>query len=221
MSAQRPALRPPPASIPLREDAPPERHACRLETTCRPPTAWGEDDLSWPVTVSTLSRAGACLVLQRRFERGTALGVKLPSADGGAPTPLLRVAQVRPNPGGGWLLACTFVSSLSEEEVQHALAVSRRGPPTTRRLPTVVGGVLFRVAVRPGLVHQWLVKRLDLAGPWPPPRGRVLALRLPGLDELARIEVGCCFRQGTVWVVAGAFTTPPPATLLRALGHPG
>jgi hypothetical protein len=221
MSAQRPAARPGPTSIPLREDPSPERHDCRLETTCQPPAAWGEDDLAWPATVCTLSRAGVCLVLHRRFERGTALGLQLPSPHGGASaTSLVRVAQVRPNPNGGWLLACTFVSALSDEEVQHALAVSRQGPAPTRRLPTVLGGVLFRVAVRPGLVHQWLVKRLDLSGPWPPPRGKVLALRLPGADDPARIEVGCCYRQGEHWVVAGAFTTPPTDTILRALGYP-
>jgi len=224
MSAPRlPAVRPTPAPIPLREEAPAERHPCLLRTTCQPPTAWGEGDLAWAATVCTLSRTGVCLVLRRRFERGTTLGLRLPGAHGGGVAPaLVRVAQVRPNPAGGWLLACTFVSPLSEEEVQHVLLVSRQDPAPgapPKSPPATLGGVLFRVALRPGLVHQWLVKRLDLSGPWPPPRGKVLGLRLPGTPAPAEIEVGCCYRQGPLWVLAGAFTTPPTDTLLRALGY--
>src|SRR5947207_10453114 len=84
-----------------------ERHVCVVQTTCQPPSAWCKDP--WPATIRDISTGGVKLSLNRRFERGSGLAMELPTEDGGTTTVLARVAHVRADPAGGWLLGCTFI----------------------------------------------------------------------------------------------------------------
>src|SRR5262245_36793766 len=93
------------------------RFLCALPTTCQPPSGWGSKD-PWPATIRDISTGGVSLALERRFERGSGLAIELPSEDGTMSTVLARVTNVRPHPDGGWILGCSFISELSDEEVQ-------------------------------------------------------------------------------------------------------
>src|SRR4051794_37087348 len=99
-----------------------ERHSCELAANCQPPTLWGGKDLKWGAQIRDISVGGVSLVLRRRFERGAGLAIELPGSPDGLPnTVLARVVHVRPQEGGVWVLGCSFVSPLSEEEVATLL----------------------------------------------------------------------------------------------------
>src|SRR5437879_4451433 len=58
-----------------------ERYPIDLPTVCQPANARRARDARWSATVQNVSLGGIGLVLERRFERGTALAVELPDGD--------------------------------------------------------------------------------------------------------------------------------------------
>jgi hypothetical protein len=93
------------------------RYSCDLDFSCQP-IAVGNDN-RWLGRVLNLSRGGACLVVGRRFERGTILAIELQSGAQSVTGPLLaRVAHCTPQSHSDWLIGCSFVRELSEEELQ-------------------------------------------------------------------------------------------------------
>jgi hypothetical protein len=211
-----------------------ERFPCALETTCQPPSAWGQDP--WPATIRNISTGGLSLSMHRRFERGSGLAIELPADDGTTSTVLAKVVFVRPDPEGGWLLGCSFISELSEEEVRSVLQwdqVQQARPAADEEdesaapvlPPEAVGvsGVLFQARLKPsGQVARWYIKQLDLTGKWPLERGKVVVLQMGNpADNIppVHLSVRSCRPFGVVWVVNCKFLTPPPRELLLAIGQ--
>lgn len=198
-----------------------QRYPCEVQTTCQPPSGWRKDP--WPATIRNVSTAGISLRLGRRFERGTGLAIELPTENGGTTTVLARVCHLEAGEGG-WLLACTFISELSDDEVRAVLNLDPLHP-TSFESPDVsrgaaspsVSGVLFQTRVG-GEVLRWYVKRLDLSGSWPLPEGKGVSFRLAGLAVDLLIKK--CRRIGSYWIVDCKFRNDPPGAVVQALTMP-
>jgi hypothetical protein len=96
------------------------RYPHALRTSCRPLGL--EARATWTARIEDVSQAGVVLETDREVRTGAVLVVALEGMGGRFSRPLLaRVMNVRPRPAGGWHLGCTFVRSLSENEVQALL----------------------------------------------------------------------------------------------------
>lgn len=196
-------------------------YPCEVLTTCQPPSGWGKDP--WPAIICAVATTGLSLRLGRRFERGSGLAIELPTEYGGSTTVLARVSHVVPE-NGGWLLNCALVSELSDEEVK---VVRDRDPhrhdhlegPSTPAVRTVlcINGVLFQARVA-GEIVRWYVKRLDLTGTWPLPKGKSVSFRLDGL--VAELLIKKCRLFGSHWIVDCHFRDAPTTEVLRGLTTP-
>ena len=79
-------------------------------------------EFDWEATVRDISCRGIGLLLPRRFEAGTLLAVELIEEPEGKKRLLLaRVVRTSPQSEGSWLVGCTLVSSLTEDELQYLL----------------------------------------------------------------------------------------------------
>jgi hypothetical protein len=95
------------------------RYPGNLDTYCQPLPAETavSPECSWPASVWDVSLGGMGLLIDRRFEPGTALLVL--SAVNGLPRILtMEVVHVSAHPSGQWLLGCAFGRQLSDEELQ-------------------------------------------------------------------------------------------------------
>jgi hypothetical protein len=212
----------------LLDHSPPGHSACEVPTTCQPPTTWGKEP--WPATIRGIGTAGLSLTLGRRFERGSGLAIELPAEAGSTSTVLVRVKQVKAHEAGSWLLACDFISELSDEEVQYILHFDPRqqsplspgeGASGSSAKGATIRDVLFHAKVRPGEYLRWYVNRLDHCGEWPLPRGRSVALRVgvPGA-ELLKLKVKNCQLYGSYWIVVCKLEAIPSDEVLRAIACP-
>jgi hypothetical protein len=105
-----------------RRDA--ERTPCSVAIYCRSITVPQSTDY-WPATLLNVSAGGLGLAIERRFEKGTLLVVKLPeSAEHARPLLLARVVRAAHQPEGHWVLGCTLSARLSPEEIQNLLEAS-------------------------------------------------------------------------------------------------
>jgi PilZ domain len=107
-----------------------ERFSCDIPTTCQPIAARSDKDITWPASIRDVSEGGVGLILARRFERGAGLAIELPgSGDRPAETLLAKVVHTTRLPDNRWLLGCSFISKLSEDEVRFVveLAEALRG----------------------------------------------------------------------------------------------
>src|SRR5262249_2945047 len=143
------------------EDSASARHPCELPTTCQPPSGWGNKD-PWPATIRDISTAGLSLALNRRFERGSGLAIELPGGDGTYSTVLARVTSIWPHPESGWVLGCTFVSELSDEEVRSVLEHNSLRQAGGEAATGAVTGVLFQARLKrfpdeAGEVIRWFI----------------------------------------------------------------
>lgn len=85
-------------------------------------TLSAQRDTAWEATVRNISCEGIGLLLGRRFEPGELLTIELTEAAEGRKRLLLaRVAHATSQPEGHWLVGCTLIHPLSEEEVQLLL----------------------------------------------------------------------------------------------------
>ncbi len=195
-----------------------DRHACEVQTTCQPPSGWVKDP--WPAVIRDIGTSGMNLMLNRRFERGSGLAIELPAQDGTSSTVLARIVHVATHTGG-WLLSCTFIGELSDEEVQHVLELdsTRLAGQGETEVRAAIHNVLFQIPVRPGEFLRWFVKRLDLAGEWPLPVGKIMSFRIGGLPTVAPIEmkVRQCERFGSHWVVTCKLLAIPSDEVLQTL----
>ncbi len=79
-------------------------------------------EAAWEATVRNISCEGIGLLLGRRFEPGALLAIELTEAAEGRKRLLLaRVAHATQQPEGHWLVGCTLVHPLTEDEVQLLL----------------------------------------------------------------------------------------------------
>jgi hypothetical protein len=209
-------------AVVLPEKSAADRHACEVPTTCQPPSGWCKDP--WPAIIRDIGHSGLSLTLNRRFERGKGLAIELPAEDGSSSTVLARIVQVTAHPSG-WLLGCDFIGELSDDEVQHVLDrdLNRQAEQAEQSIPSAVHNVLFQASVRPGDYLRWFVKRLDLAGDWPLPVGKIVSFRIGVLPDAPPLEmkVRQCRRFGSYWVIECKLLVIPPDEVLQTLICPG
>lgn len=94
------------------------RYASRQKGTCRALAA--EKKWQWTATVRDVSATGIGLVLNRRFEPGTVLRVRLPGRSGRR-FYLVRVVRVQAQSARKWVVGCVFPRRLSDDEVATLL----------------------------------------------------------------------------------------------------
>ena len=79
-------------------------------------------EMGWEASVRDISCDGIGLVLPRRFEVGTLLAVELTEeAEGPKHLLLARVVRTLPQSESSWLVGCTLVNPLTEDELQLLL----------------------------------------------------------------------------------------------------
>jgi serine/threonine protein kinase len=100
------------------------RYPCTLATVCEVGTSVHEGEEGaedrWSATVQNLSVAGVGLLLQRRFEPGTAVKVLLESPDGRVRRSLdMEILRVTPAAGGRWATGGKFLQELTKEDLRQ------------------------------------------------------------------------------------------------------
>jgi hypothetical protein len=99
------------------------RYVADLKGQVQPITSM-ETGNRWPVYTFDISAGGVSLVVSRRFEAGTLLGVSLGAEEvDSSYMPLARVQHVMTT-GEHWILGCSWIQSLEEADMQTLL-----GPP--------------------------------------------------------------------------------------------
>ena len=96
-----------------------ERLPCEIPAKCHPASLLDMKEAGWNGIILDISQGGIRIHLQRRFERGTALGLRLPG-EPDHPEPIVvfvKVVHLKREDDGTYLLGCRFISELSEEEV--------------------------------------------------------------------------------------------------------
>jgi hypothetical protein len=179
-----------------------QRHACGLEASCQPIAARNDRDVHWQATLRDLSVKGVGLVVNRRFEKGAGLAITIPeTATRPADTLLVRVVHVKALDKGQWLLGCSLVSELGEDELETLLGMARAGqapPPAAGQ--HVIPGVVFRRLDGSRRVEPLRVGRLFLKGAWPLKPGTVLRIRVRDTDtDWHLVRVCDCARQDGEW----------------------
>jgi hypothetical protein len=183
-----------------------------------------DGDIHWPATLKDLSTRGVGLVLGRRFERGAALAVELPALGGRpADTLLVRVVRVQSLGGGRWLLGCSLVGDLSDDQLESIVGpgLAEEAPPARRE--HVIPGVVLRILDMGPEPRLFRVRRLFLKGSWPPAAGTVLRVRTGKAcagGHWLRLRVLRCEQQDGRWTVTCAVGGRPPAGLPGAFGLP-
>jgi hypothetical protein len=198
----------------------------------------------WSAAIGDISLGGIRLILRRRFEPGSGLGIELPARDGSDPyTVLARVVHIRAMPDGSWALGCKFISELSEDELQRLLPQRQLGsepePPATLSLAEqtvsleeaigervgkqLLADVQVQLDLPSGPPIRCRIRRLAVPASWPFPTGRVVALRGstrqgPLLD--LRLQVVRCSQQGGRWTFHCVLLAPSAADLRRSFGLP-
>jgi hypothetical protein len=99
------------------------RIPCDVETTCRP--ASGPSTGLLRARVVNVSRGGICLILGRRFDPDTLLGVALPGDESRSEV-LACVVRCESAEGDSWELGCRFVATLSDQDLHLFGARHRR-----------------------------------------------------------------------------------------------
>jgi hypothetical protein len=89
---------------------------------------------NWSATLQDVSQAGLALVLDRAISPATVLSVRLQPATGMTNRPMLvRVRHCTALVDGRWLVGCSFMVKLSDDDLQELAAdpaASQAAPPT-------------------------------------------------------------------------------------------
>jgi PilZ domain len=207
-----------------------ERHNCQVPASCQPAAA---NEMRWAGVIENISQTGVRLRLKRRFEPRTGVAIELPGKSGLDPeTVYAKVVHVANDGGGSYVLGCTFMSALSDEELQRLLtahgsdsystpqladsAIDDSAPqaPATNDVPqaTVVSGVRLWIGVGEGEVIRCRVKRFHAPGPLPLLAGKALNLR--GVSRNGSrlehpVEVVHCSPDGDGWLLQVRATNAP------------
>jgi hypothetical protein len=96
------------------------RYPAVLQTSCQPLVRLKDGE--WPARAVNISATGLCLVLQRRFEKGTNLVIEILGRHDRLTRQLLsRVVRVRRESSGEWVIGCKLFRQLSDAELQELL----------------------------------------------------------------------------------------------------
>jgi CheY-like chemotaxis protein len=90
------------------------RYRCEPEADCF--LAGNGLEAPWPARVRDISAVGVRLLVDRRFDPGTVLGLQSPQPS--HPVQELRVVRLSEEPGGGWAVSGAFVKQLAERELK-------------------------------------------------------------------------------------------------------
>lgn len=92
------------------------RFPCEIETTFHSVVAAQRE--VWQAKVLNISAGGVALLVQRKFETGALLSLALTDPDSKQVRKLkVRVVHVLDKKDGSWVLGCTFVKELSDDEL--------------------------------------------------------------------------------------------------------
>lgn len=93
------------------------RYPCDLLSSCC--ASAGDDPIRWSARLQDISRGGARVFVDRRFEPGTILNIQVEetSAEEAPPVLLARVVHVRAEGVGFWSLGCRFARELSDKDL--------------------------------------------------------------------------------------------------------
>ena len=180
-----------------------ERQSCEVPTTCQPASAREMKELRWGATIVDISQGGLRMILQRRFERGTALAVELPG-DGKRESSIVfvKVVHIKGQPDGTWSLGCKFVSDLGDDEVErlvtaeeYVLASAQKDEAQEEETPNAdaepdeedlpansserirsLTNVNVEVETEEGSRRHFFIKRLDVEKCWPMTAGTTLRI---------------------------------------------
>jgi hypothetical protein len=96
------------------------RFPCDLGSSCC--ASAGDDRTRWSARMQDISRGGARVIVDRRFEPGTILNIQVEAAarEEIPPVLLARVEHVHAESGGFWALGCRFARELTEKDL-HVL----------------------------------------------------------------------------------------------------
>jgi hypothetical protein len=98
------------------------RFPCDREITCQTLAGLRGDQEKWLANVRDISVGGVGFVIDRRFEKGTALVIELADqASASSRILLARVARVNAHGLGTWFVGCTFTNKLTDDELQALL----------------------------------------------------------------------------------------------------
>jgi hypothetical protein len=182
----------------------------------------------WPATVRGISFERILMVLQRRFEPRTGLSLLLPQPGCvSTSSAVAHVTRVDPFADGGWLLDCSFVASISEEQL-NAVVLAEKATPQDTPLgrseilieKAVVTCVDFRVRYgnRDPILRN--VTRLHVRGLWPISPGEAIRVWVGAgakNETVADVRVNGCYKQNGRWLIDCFFLGAPPPILLEKL----
>jgi hypothetical protein len=184
--------------------------------------------MRWSATIRDISQGGVRIHLKRRFEKGTGLAIELAGKDGRESTTVfVKVVHLGAQDDGTWILGCRFISDLSEDELQNAIASAAQDLPADSMTETVLAttipasamsvpapnpvnpapkfltDVAFRITGAQGERIHCRIKRLNVKT-WPLTAGSVIDLNgIPLAASGLRIKVTSCNQQGTGWLLEG------------------
>jgi hypothetical protein len=178
------------------------------------------------------SRGGISLVVGRSFEPGEVLEVEVPGGtDQSSSVVLACVVRVRPQPGGEWLLGCSFCAELSDRDLASFGAGRVRPPEDDPR-----DWLRFRCDVEATFeltadptsppcearVVNISPRGVGLLVDRPVPAGALLSLELRGAGgDVRRSMLACAVhvtaRPGPEWVVGCSFPRELSESDLQAL----
>ncbi|MBM3993296.1 MAG: PilZ domain-containing protein [Planctomycetes bacterium] len=237
-----PAPHNPPVERPIADCRVYPRSECSVPTTCQPASVVEMKEMRWPATISDISIGGIRLLLQRRFEKGSALAIELPGDGVREPTVVfVKVMHVRSAGNGAWMLGCKFVSELSDDELQRLLTstqhvLSTEKPPEDEPEPAetdadatantqpesrVLQNVFLHVETVSGRTMDFVIKKLNVSRIWPLAPGKILAFRGKSADQSSwsvRVQVTGFHEQSNGWEITGKVIGRSPGTdEMRAL----
>jgi len=97
------------------------RCSCNLESSCQPvalPSA-SQPEMQWHAEVRDVSAGGLKLLLRRRFERGSALLIEIPTAEEGKIKTLAAVVIHVSHAPEGWVHGCRFEARPTQDELNE------------------------------------------------------------------------------------------------------
>jgi hypothetical protein len=207
----------------------PATHAVNLSIQCQPLAARSDNDIMWPATVRGISAESIVLVLQRRFEPRTGLSLLLPEPGSNYLSSVVaRVTGVEPFADGRWLLDCSFVAPINEEQLNAVLQADNAPSQDTPASPpseifiekAVVTSVVFKVRYGNRDPIRCPVTRLHVKGHWPLLPGDAMRVWVGAgatNETVANVRVNGCYKQNDSWLIDCFFLGAPPAILLEKL----
>ena len=197
---------------------------------CQPLAARSDNDIMWPAAVRGITAERIVLLLKRRFEPRTGLSLLLPEPGSDSTSSVVaRVTRVEFFANGRWLLDCSFVTPLNEEQLSAVLLADKKtAPENTPSTPpsdiviekAIVTGVVFNVRYGSRAPIRRAVTRLHVKGHWPLTPGDAMKVWVgagPKNDTVANVRVNGCYKQSGSWLIDCFFLGAPPAILLEKL----